>query len=237
MTYRVQPLPINQYNTNYPYGPGTDVCMDPFACKMKVAGQGSIKAQPDLAAVIIGVTTENKQLQIAQEENARIINQVLNTLKKMGVSSNDIQTQSYRINPQYDYVEGKQIFRGYRVEHSLRITIRLINRIGEIIDAAVASGANNVSSIEFSVKDPSGYYQRALAMAIDDALAKARTLGQKLRIVVSDVPVQIVEEGFQNKSQPEPYVLQATAGDTTQIQAGQIEITAKVNAIFSYRKV
>lgn len=235
MTQHVRPMPIHEFYSNDPDKFETTMCMDPLACKMKLVGEGRIQVQPDLATVSIGVITENIQLKIAQEENTRRMNQVLNTLKEMGVSSDDIQTQSYLINPQYDYMDGKQIFRGYRVQHELKITLKDMNTIGEIIDAAVLNGANQVSSITFSVEFPSIYYQKALVASVDDAIAKARTLGKKLGISISDVPVQIVEESYQNGFPIQPYLLQR-AEAATQIQPGQTEIIARIDAVFSYAK-
>lgn len=233
MTYNMQAIPTNQYYYNSPYNSNNKMCMNPFSCNLKVTGQGSVNVKPDLATVVIGVITENEQLTIAQEENTIRINQILKTLEEMGIPSSDIQTQSYNINPIYDYVDGKKIFKGYRVVHDLRITIKDMTIIGEIIDAAVQNGANQVSNIDFSVEDTSVYYRQALALAIDDAYEKARTLGRKLNIVISNVPVQIVEEGYQKGFQVEPNLYQRSEA-STQIQTGETEIIAKVNAIYAY---
>ncbi|MCX7708797.1 MAG: SIMPL domain-containing protein [Clostridia bacterium] len=233
MTYPSQPQAVSNY---YPYTSNTKTssCADLRACKLKVEGKGSIQAQPNMAIIVLGVITENRQLTQAQEENTSTVTAVLRTLREMGVPSEDIQTQSYTITPQYDFVEGKQVFRGYRVEHSLEITMREINKIGEVIDAAVQSGANQISSIRFSVSDPSGYYQRALNAAVEDALMKARTLGSKLNVAVSQIPVQIVEVGFESGPPIIPMVYQ-TAAPATPIQSGQIEIIARIEAVFAYR--
>ncbi|MFZ5969210.1 MAG: SIMPL domain-containing protein [Bacillota bacterium] len=200
--------------------------------RLKVEGVGSVQVQPDIAVVVLGVITENKELQAAQEENAQKTTEVIDTLKNIGISSRDIQTQSYQIFPQYDYVEGKQIFRGYRVEHTLKVTIRDMDETGEIIDAAVRSGANVVNNITFTVSDPAKYYQQALSKAIDDAVSKAMMIGRKLDVIVSKVPIRIVEESYQQA--PSSDLLLAKAEPTTPIQTGEIRITARIEAIFSY---
>ena len=230
-------LPSGQYNY-YSYIPNPDLqaCADLRACKLKVEGIGNVKVQPDIAVVVLGVVTENIQLKLSQEENTVRMTAVIKTLKEMGISSEDIQTQSYNVTPQYDFVEGKQVLRGYRVEHMLEITIRDMNRIGEIIDAAVQNGANQISSVKFTVADPSVYYQQALNAAVDDALAKVRTLGRKLNIEVSQVPVQIVEMGYEQGTPIVPMIYQA-ALSAIPIQTGLIEISARIEAIFAYRPI
>lgn len=233
MSYIPMARASNQGLAHYLPVSGLQACADPRACKLKVEGRGTIRVQPDTAVIIIGVSTEDVQLRTAQEENTRITTAVLNTLRNLGVPSRDITTQAYVIEPQYDFIDGRQVFRGYRVLHSLRITIRDINRIGEIIDSAVASGANIVNNISFTVSDPSLYYRQALNAAIDDAQAKAVVIGRKLNIAVSQVPVQITEEDYQYVTPIQPFLAQA-APMTTPIQAGQIEITARIEAVFAY---
>lgn len=200
--------------------------------RLRVEGTGRAKTQPDMAVVVLGIITENTQLALSQEENAAAVAAVLSTLSEMGISSQDIRTLSFTVSPQYDYVEGQQVFRGYRVEHMLEIIIREIDRVGEIIDAAVASGANQVNSIRFTVSDPSAFYQQALDAAVDDAFAKVRTLGSKLNIAVLQVPVQIIEMGREPVI-PVPLAYQAAA-PATPVQSGMIEITARIEAIFAY---
>lgn len=210
---------------------GTGLC----SFRLKVEGKGRANAQPDMAIVVLGVVSENKQLRAAQEENADVVAAVLRTLGEMGISSQDIMTLSYTVYPRYDYVEGQQVFRGYRVEHMLEVTIRDVDTIGAVVDAAVQSGANQVSSIKFSVSDSSAFYQQALDAAVDDAFGKVRTLGEKIKIAVLQVPVQIIEMG----SEPAislPLAYQA-ATVATPVQAGTVEITARIEAIFAYMPV
>lgn len=203
------------------------------AYKLKVAGTGKINVKPDMAVVVLGVSTENKELELAQKENAKIIKKITDALKKTGVSSEDIQTQSYTISPQYDYVDGKQIFRNYKVVHTLKITIEDIDQVGEIIDTAVKKGANIVNNISFTLSDPSKYYQIALTAAIDDALKKAMTIGKKLNVDVSKTPLYIVEKNYQYAS-PVEYSLAKGAEMTTPIQVGQIHVIAEIEAVFHY---
>jgi uncharacterized protein YggE len=209
----------------------------PFAClsagRLKVEGEGSVKVRPDTASVSLGVITENSQLRLAQEQNTIKANEILNALTILGIPLEDIETQSYNISPQYDYIEGKQVFRAYRVEHILKVTIKDLLRIGEIIDAAVENGANTVSSIRFIASKPSEYYQRALTAAIDDALVKAMTIGRQLNVKISQTPAVITEQSYHYTSPVQSVLLQA-AESATPIQVGQIDVTARIEAVFAY---
>ena len=234
MAYASLPLSINPCCSNMPVA-FIPAYVGLSGCRLKVEGKGSIRVQPDTAVVYLGVVTENKQLRLAQEENAAKMTAVLRVLRSMGVPSENIQTQAYHITSQYDFIEGQQIFRGYRVEHMLEVRISDMSSVGGIIDAAVQNGANQVNSINFSVSNPSVYYQQALNAAVDDAIAKAGTLGRELNITVSQVPVQIIEMGYE----PGPIVplMYQAAAPATPVQPGLIEITARIEAVFVYSPV
>ena len=132
-----------------------------YGNKLKVFGKGILSVKPDVADVVLGVITENIQLEVAQQENAKITKQVINSIEEIGVLPKNIQTQNYNIRSNYDYINGKQIFRGYEVSNNLKVIITNINSAGEIIDTAVKKGANTVSGINFIVSDQTKYYYEA----------------------------------------------------------------------------
>lgn len=215
--------------------PNTYCCPYPARnmCELEIDGRGSVMAKPDTAVAILGVITENLQLESAQLENAVKMSAVIRAVMQAGIPSEAIQTQAYHIEPLYDYIDGKQVFRGYRVTNNLRVTTKNVDTVGKVIDTAVNAGANTVSSINFTVSDPSIYYAEALNTAINDALAKAAAIGMKLKVHVSRIQVQIIEETFQSGSPIQPIQLQ-TAIPATPIQPGQIEITALIKTVFIY---
>lgn len=202
--------------------------------KMNINGKGSVMVKPDIAVVNIGVVTENKNLKTAQSENAAKSTDVYNTFIKNNVLEKDIMTESYTITPEYDYVEGKQIFRGYRVTNTFKVTIRDLSKVGEIIDDAVASGANVVNSIRFTSSNLDLYYRRALNIAIDDAIKKAESIERNLDIIVNKIPVSITEQSVGIVPLYERPLYSVSVDGTTPIKSGEIEISASVNVVFTY---
>jgi len=67
--------------------------------RFKVFGKGTVSVKPDVAEAVIGVITENAQLEVAQEENAKATQQVINSIMEIGVLPKYIQTQNYNIRP------------------------------------------------------------------------------------------------------------------------------------------
>src|SRR5690606_33448147 len=127
------------------------------------------------------------------QENARIVSNIKTALNNIGVKDEHIQTINYSIYPQYDFADGKQIFKGYKVDHVLAITVEQIENTGLVVDTAVASGANMVSRVKFEVADYSWHYQQALSKAIQDTLLKAETIANSLRVHLIKTPFSVTE--------------------------------------------
>ena len=207
------------------------------ALTLKLEGTGTLRTPPDIASAFLGVVTENKELSAAQKENSVTMDKVIASLLKLGIAEKDIKTENYSITPEYDFVEGKQIFKGYRVNNNLRIMIRNIQQVGRVIDTAVANGANTVYNVNFSLLNREEIYKRALSLAIKNAVDKAKSVENALRVAVEEVPVEIVEEiNVENIGRSELYALKAPAA-STDIKSGELEVTAKVRTIFNYRKL
>jgi uncharacterized protein YggE len=200
---------------------------------LKVNGKGTVLVEPDTAVITLGVITDNAQLEAAQKENTEKTSNVINSLIQLGIPEEDIQTQAYQIQPMYDYIDGKQVFRGYRVNHSLKVTVRNIAEAGKVIDTAVRAGANYVSSINFILSDPSAVYETALEAAIGDAQEKAAAIGIKLNVYVYPIPVRITEQTYQQIT-PVQHAFQQVAEAAVPLQPGQIEVIAQIEATFSY---
>lgn len=200
--------------------------------RFKVFGKGTVSAKPDTAQIIIGVITENVQLEVAQQENARTTQQVINSIIELGVLPKNIQTASYNIRANYDYINGKQVFRGYEVTNNLKVLIRNINSAGEIIDTAVKNGANSLSGIIFIVSNETKYYYEALRLAVEDAQNKARVMASELNVKLYSTPIQINEQAEETIT-PLVMTLKSTGG-TTPIEAGENMITADIEAVFVY---
>ena len=200
--------------------------------KIKVIGTGSLKVQPDMAIVNLGIITEDKNLEKAQRENAKISNRVIRELESMGIDRRDISTANYNIEAQYDYVDNKRVFRSYRVTNILGVNIRDITKVGEIIDASVKNGVNNVENIRFTISNPKHYNNKALKLAVENSVEKAMVIGSTLKVNVNTTPCSVKE------IRPTEILRQNTvmleSAPVTPIMPGELTINATVEAIFIY---
>jgi uncharacterized protein len=196
-----------------------------------VFGEGTISVNADTLKLTLGVITDGLELQTAQVENSEAISNVIQAIIKNGIIREDFKTVDYRIEPQYRYEEGKQLFSGYRVTHMLEIKTNQIDAAGRIVDSAVRSGANSVSSIQFTIENSAVYYQHALKLASHDALQKAETLARAFGTSIIRIPYLIEEE--QHTSGPIPLAYTALKAEAqTQIEPGKLTIQARIKAYF-----
>jgi uncharacterized protein YggE len=200
---------------------------------IEVLGQGTVSASPDQAVVILGVVSEGLVLNEVQSKNASIVTNIINSLLDIKIQQEKIQTYDFRIEPQYDYQDGKQVFRGYKVTHLLKITTERVGQIGIIVDTAVAHGANTVSSIQFTMAKPEIYENQALSHAIHNARQKAETIAEALGVSLSAIPNHVEE--LTRTAEPIPYKTTLFAQSTiTPIQPGELTINATVRVWYFF---
>ncbi|MDZ5471041.1 SIMPL domain-containing protein (plasmid) [Bacillus sp. 31A1R] len=203
--------------------------------EIRVTGEGILSVQPDKAEITVGVITENMELVEAQSENSQITTQVIGSLKGLNIAGEDIQTVDYSIFPLYDYIDGKQTFKGYKVEHRLLVTVRDISKVGLVVDTAVRNGANSISNIRFSVTDSNSLYQQALALALNNAFEKASTIANTIQVRLVYTPILVIE-GTSPQKEPIPFAESqfVKGASTTPIEPGSLEIKSTVTAVYIY---
>ena len=201
--------------------------------QISVGGTGKATIAPDMAVISLGVISEGKNANVAQEDNKRITNAIVQGLTGMGIAKKDLQTAQYSFNPIYGQ-DSKKIA-GYRVKNSLVVTVNDISKVGEVIDVAFANGANNINSLNFNAKHPEAMRRQALTYAIEDARTKAELIAGGLGVKL--VGVQHVTENvgslFEHSDLPENARLFKMSNDSaTIINPGELELEATVQVDF-----
>lgn len=206
--------------------------------KITVTGTSAVKVKPDIAYVNLGVMTESKEATDAQSANSERMTAVIAAIKAMGIADADIKTSNYNIYPKYDYSNNKNTIIGYQVSNSVNVTVRKLDDVGGIVDAAIDAGANTANGITFSISDSSPYYAEALKLAIAQAKSKAKSIASAIGVTV-DTPIEIIEQG--GTYAPVAYAENAKmmAGGVARdaampVSPGELEVTAYITAIFAY---
>jgi uncharacterized protein YggE len=207
--------------------------------RLQVNGEGVVNVTPDMAYINIGVATEDKDASAAQAENAKLMTSVKEAIMNAGIDEDDMQTMNYSIYKSYNYFDDREREEVYKVSNTLKVTVHDLDNLGDLIDVASKSGANQINSIQFTVEDEDAYYQEALVLAMDNAKGKANAiLGTMDR--EAGVPVSITESSFGGGVMRDTgaitFSAKAEAMDySTPIQAGDIQVTANVTVEYDYR--
>ena len=131
---------------------------DPSEQTISVSGSATASSNPDTLIIVLGVESEAKTANESLSQNSNSLNSVISSLSNSGISEDDIQTSNFSIYPLYDSIKDtdgnwQQILNGYRVSNILSIQTEKIDSAGDIIDAAVSSGANRIDNVSFQLSD------------------------------------------------------------------------------------
>lgn len=160
-----------------------------------------VVGDPDKAMVGAGVTTRAQTAVAAMQANAAQMDAVLKKLKALGVPDSRVQTSGITLNPQYQYNNASQQprFLGYDATNTVSIELRDLERVGPVLDALVASGANNLNGPTWGVIDDTSRKAEARKGAFDTAMAQAREYARMAGY--SDIRLLAIEESM-GYSQP-----------------------------------
>lgn len=200
-------------------------------------GEAMVKVAPDLAFVTVSTVSRSRSPREAQRQNATTMAAVRQKLESAGTPPDAIRTLAVQLSPEFDFVEGRRVLRGYVAQNTIEIRVDAVNRVGDVLDAAVGGGAAEVGEVRFDLKDRESAEREALrrAAAAGRARAEAAAAGAGRQ---ADRVVRIEEAGA---APPPPQPLMAMAPRlaeqtaVTPVTPGEIEIRAQVTVTMTLR--
>ena len=162
-------------------------------------GVGEARVAPDRATIMIGVQSRASTAAAAGSENARKQKAVLDTLKALGLGADQLSTTNYNVWPEMaptTPTNPTPRVMAYTVSNTVRVDVRRIDDVGRLIDASLAKGANEISSLQFTSSKADSARRAALAVAVANARADAEavahaaggSVGQLLEISTTALP-------------------------------------------------
>jgi len=192
-------------------------------------GTGTVSLVPDLATFSVGITTQDALVATAQAANAETMQAVLDTLTSLGVSPDDLQTDSYSVYPVYDYSTSSPTVTGYEISNTVTVVVRDVAQLPSLLDAAVEAGANNVYSLGFQSSEQTAAYDQALKAAAQDALRKAALMAQAIgREAGATLSLEELSSVSSYYDTGFSYALESSYA--TPIETGTVTVTAQVQA-------
>jgi uncharacterized protein YggE len=202
-----------------------------------VPGQGSVRVAPDVADLHLGVVSIRPTAAAARAAAADAMRAILDALAVAGVERRDLRTTLVGLDAVRDYSSPSgPTITGYQLTNTVEATIRMIETVGGVIDAALAAGATSMDGLTFHLDEPAEALAAARRLAVVDARARATTLAAEAGVGLGGV-VTIVEGGGYVPGPPRPAVefraKAATAGPTTPVEGGTNELTIGLTVVFA----
>jgi uncharacterized protein YggE len=216
-----------------------------------VSGNGEVFAVPDRATFTVSVREEGGDVAGAQDKATAKINAIIAYLKEAGVEEKDIKTQSYNVNPKYEYTQAactnfscppsNQRLVGFEVYQTLEVKVQDPKKAGELLTGVGGKGASEVSSLSFTVEDEDALRAQAREQAITEAKEKADALAKQLGVSVVRV-VGFYEDAGGYPPMPYAYGKGGVAMDAAlesrvapTLPTGENKIVSNVNVTYEIR--
>ena len=199
---------------------------------LSVSANAKKSVMPDEATVRILVETKADNAKTAQDENTKIMKNVMQELEELG----DLETTGYYISPLRDWNPDTRTYeeKGFRVSNNINILLSDIEKAGVVLEKAVKAGATSIKGIQFSISEERSakikeeLYSEAGAKAKQKAELMASGLNAKLGEVV-----KISESGSYS---PIQYARAESAmSDAVDVEAGDIDVSVTLNVEYSIK--
>lgn len=201
-----------------------------------VTGVGTVNVAPDMVTIDLGVETFNTDVKEAFSQANATLRAVVDAIKAVGVVDTDINTSNLSIynTSRYDSVSGVEE-RGYQISNNVRVVVRNVAQIEDVIDAAINAGANSIYGLTFGISDPATAESQARAEAVANANARATELATLVGASVGNVVA--IDESVNAFTFPQfsKAVMQGGlggGGGDAFVSPGQLEVTINVSVMY-----
>lgn len=207
--------------------------------EITTSGRGEVRLAPDLAYVVVGVTTQSQSAIETASENARRIAAIINALRALGLTDQQVRTAGYSLSQVYEYPKNQEPkLKGFTARNTLRAEVRHLEDVGKAIDAAISSGATDVSSIQFSASNTEEARRTALSDAVrqarNDADAMARAAGGTLGRLISVASGGVAVPGNYGYQSAMLTSAMSPAPPPTPIVPGELSVIAQVSTRWEF---
>lgn len=204
-------------------------------CEITAQGTAVITADPDMVSVTANAQVTSATVAEAQQQMSAIIETLTERLLALGVQEEDIVTQNYSYYPTYNYEGDTPRLTGYQASHALAISCRDIEMLDAVIGAITDSGVTEIYNVQYDVSNRAELYRQALALAIEAAGEKAKTMAEPLGLTRLK-PESVTENASYGYSVYANVAADRTAESaaavSTGIRSGSISVSASVTVVY-----
>lgn len=207
---------------------------------ISVSGEAHREVAPDQAVLNVSVESRNMNLTEAKQANDALTKKVRKIALDLEIPEKNIATSNLFVSPQYNYDNNKQVFAGYMISRSLRVTMDSVDVHERLLSEIIAAGVDQVSGVEFKIAKPETHEQKLRAEAVKDAEGKAKILAEAAGVELGK-PISIFDGVSGAMPPPMPMMkamrMEATdaAGSVAPALPGMIRLEQNVSVVYEIK--
>ncbi len=219
---------------------GTNLAAAADPNTIAVSGMAEQEVAPDMAYIDVGINVRAADAETARTQEAQIASQIRRALLGLAITDNDLQNTSYYLYQEYKVDRnGVRTADKYVLDSSIKVTVKDLDKLSQVIDNVVEAGATNISNITYALSTQNIIQRQLLATAVENARDKAavvanagsRTLGNMLSADINSFDGGTVVAYGANKLRSTTNL--AEDGVATKLSPGKIKLNARVQVVFS----
>lgn len=219
---------------------GTNLAAAAEPNTIAVSGMAEQEVAPDMAYIDVGINVRADDAETARTQEAQIASQIRRALLGLAITDNDLQNTSYYLYQEYKVDRnGVRTADKYVLDSSIKVTVKDLDKLSQVIDNVVEAGATNISNITYALSTQNIIQRQLLATAVENARDKAavvanagsRTLGNMLSADINSFDGGTIVAYGTNKLRSTTNL--AEDGVATKLSPGKIKLNARVQVVFS----
>lgn len=219
---------------------GTNLAAAAEPNTIAVSGMAEQEVAPDMAYIDVGINVRADDAETARTQEAQIASQIRRALLGLAITDNDLQNTSYYLYQEYKVDRnGVRTADKYLLDSSIKVTVKDLDKLSQVIDNVVEAGATNISNITYALSTQNIIHRQLLATAVENARDKAavvanagsRTLGNMLSADINSFDGGTIVAYGANKLRSTTNL--AEDGVATKLSPGKIKLNARVQVVFS----
>lgn len=219
---------------------GTNLAAAAEPNTIAVSGMAEQEVAPDMAYIDVGINVRADDAETARTQEAQIASQIRRALLWLAITDNDLQNTSYYLYQEYKVDRnGVRTADKYVLDSSIKVTVKDLDKLSQVIDNVVEAGATNISNITYALSTQNIIQRQLLATAVENARDKAavvanagsRTLGNMLSADINSFDGGTIVAYGANKLRSTTNL--AEDGVATKLSPGKIKLNARVQVVFS----
>lgn len=219
---------------------GTNLAAAAEPNTIAVSGMAEQEVAPDMAYIDVGINVRADDAETARTQETQIASQIRRALLGLAITDNDLQNTSYYLYQEYKVDRnGVRTADKYVLDSSIKVTVKDLDKLSQVIDNVVEAGATNISNITYALSTQNIIQRQLLATAVENARDKAavvanagsRTLGNMLSADINSFDGGTIVAYGANKLRSTTNL--AEDGVATKLSPGKIKLNARVQVVFS----